>query len=457
MPNKLVKVDDLPTSGFHKRIAFVAAGGPFCDGYLLGIIAVALPFLVKDLHLTASQSGLIGAAALLGMMVGGVLLGPATDKFGRQIMYLLNLAVFVLCSIAHLFVTDVTTLFLLRFIMGIAIGADYPIATALASEFLPRNLRGPILSSLVLFLWAGYIASLCVGFFVSGIAADSWRYILASSAIPAALFLVLRLNVPESPRWLISAGKADEARKVVSDYLGPDVDFEQLLHTTPRRGVSAGIGLSSIRDIFTRGYGRNVVFCSIFWMCQIAPSFAIKTFQPLLLSSFGITQAIGASLLITSFAVLGTALGMFTINKVGRRRLLITSYIASTAALFLLATPLSAMTTVVLLCFIFFTISEAAGSSLQFVYPNELFPTDIRATGMGLAVAASRIGAAAGTFVLPLSISFYGATYGLFIAAFISAVGLIVSYLMAPETTGMQLEPAMHLDGNASVGAINEV
>lgn len=439
MASTLTSIDDLPTSRFHKRIAFVAAGGPFCDGYLLGIIVVALPFIAQDLRLDALQMGLIGAASLIGMSIGGVVFGPMTDRFGRQSMYVLNLAVFVLCSVAHLFVHDVTTLFVLRLVMGIALGADYPIATALASEFLPKKLRGPILASLVLFLWVGYTISLATGLFVSGSPSGVWRYILASAAIPSAVFLLLRMNIPESPRWLISAGRPEEARRIVTEHLGPHADFAALVAETRVSAGRRGLGLSSIRELLARGYGRMLVFCSIFWMCQIAPSFAIKTFQPMLLKSLGVTQALAGSLVIIAFAIVGTAIGMLVVNRMGRRPLLLASFVLATLALVLLATPLSGLATAAIALFILFTVAEAAGSGLQFIYPNEVFPTDLRATGMGLAMSASRIGAAAGTFLLPTVLAHFGSTNGLLIAGGISAVGLIVSARMAPETRGLSL------------------
>ncbi|WP_250536428.1 MFS transporter [Caballeronia sp. AZ10_KS36] len=452
MAKALVGIEELPTNGFHKRIAIVAAGGPFCDGYLLGIIVVALPFIAKDLALSAVQIGLIGASSLIGMFLGGVVFGPMTDRFGRQKMYVLNLAVFVICSLAHLFVHDMTTLFVLRFVMGVALGADYPIATALAAEFLPRKLRGPVLASLVLLLWVGYTLSLATGLIINGSESGVWRYVLASAAIPSAVFLLLRLNIPESPRWLISAGRVEAARRIVTQHLGPLVDFDALVAETRVSTTRRGMGLSKIRELLSRGYGRMLLFCSIFWMCQIAPSFAIKTFQPMLLQSLGVTQPLAGSLVIISFAIVGTAIGMFVVNRIGRRTLCLASFVLATLALFLLATPMSSIGTIAIGLFILFTVAEAAGSGLQFIYPNEVFPTDLRATGMGLAMSASRIGAAAGTFLLPTVLVRFGSATGLLIAGGISLIGLLVSVRMAPETRNASLGAVNTQGGETSVG-----
>lgn len=431
-------LDDLPLSRFHKRVAVVAAGGPFCDGYLLGIIAIAIPSIAKDMSLTATETGILGAASLAGMFIGGLVFGPLTDRIGRKLMYVLNLVVFVLASVAQFFFDGFIALATLRLIMGVALGADYPIATTMATEFLPKKARGPILSSLVLCLWAGYLLSFIVGYFLAQLGPHMWEITLATAAIPALVFLAMRVGIPESPRWLLSVGRTDEARAIVTKFLGPDADFDDLQQNT--RLASKGTGLSSIAELFRRGYGKILFFCGVFWACQVAPSFAIKTFQPLLLESLNLDNPLLASIGITSFTLVGTALGMFVINATGRRKLLLATYIASTAALFLLATPASAVVLLTIGFFIMFTVSEAAGSCLQFVYPNEIFPTDLRATGVGLATSISRIGSAAGTFALPMTITSVGATGALLIAGGISAFGLIVSYFLAPETKNLSLD-----------------
>nr|WP_284709096.1 MFS transporter [Streptomyces hygroscopicus] len=248
----------------------------------------------SDLGTGALGEGFIGASALMGMFVGGLVFGPLTDRLGRSGMYTMNLLVFVVCSALQFFAGDAVSLFLIRFVMGIALGADYPIATAPATGFLPRRLRGPVLASLVLVLWVGFTASYAVGYLMGGLGDGAWRWMLASAAVPSLVFLLLRLGTPESPRWLLSVGRTDEARAVVTEHLGPSADFDALVaETRTATPVRKGLPLSGIGELFRRGYGPMPVFCSVFWVCQVAPSFAVKTFQPQLLTSLGVHDALG--------------------------------------------------------------------------------------------------------------------------------------------------------------------
>ena len=142
-------IDDAGYRSFHTRLLTYSCGGPFCDGYVLGIIAIALPSLARDLHLASSWQGLIAAASLLGMVLGGTLFGYLTDRLGRQLMYTVDLLALVVASAAQLWVREPWKLFALRFILGIAVGADYPIASALLAEFAPRSRRGMLLATMI--------------------------------------------------------------------------------------------------------------------------------------------------------------------------------------------------------------------------------------------------------------------------------------------------------------------
>ncbi len=434
-------LDDAPVSRFHRRLVAIAMGGPFCDGYLLGIIAVALSQITPQLHLGSVWSGLIASSALIGVFAGAMIFGAITDRIGRRLMYVLNLVVFVAASIPQFFVTEAWQLFALRLIIGIAVGADYPIASAITAELVPRKLRGPALAGLVLSWWVGYGISYWVGLGLTFVGDDGWRWMLLSGAVPAFLFLLLRAGVPESPRWLASRGRLDEATAIVRRYIGPDVRVDDLLQegAAPRRN---GSGLGNIRELFRRGYAKPVVFCSTFFLCQVATGYAIRTFQPQILESMGVGNATASAAVMMLIPILGVSTGLFLVNRMGRRPLLIGSFVAIFVSLFCLAVLPLHMALPVILLFVVFHFAEAAGSALQFLYPSELFPTDLRATGVGFASAMSRFGSAGGTFFLPLLIAGVGNTATLLIGAAITLVGLGVSLALAPETKGLALTTA---------------
>jgi putative MFS transporter len=232
----------------------------------------------------------------------------------------------------------------------------------------------------------------------------------------------------------------EEAREIVRRHLGRDVSPEELLsESQDRRG---GSGLGNLVEVFRRGYAIPVVFCSVFWICQVAPAFAVRSFQPQMLESFGVEGTIGASALITTIAVVGTAIGLLVVNRMGRRPLLISSFLCITASLVALIVLPSHLAMVIVTLFAAFQFFEAAGSGLQFVYPSELFPTDLRATGVGIATAMSRVGSASSTFLLPMATSDFGVRGTLAVGAVITFIGLLVSVFMAPETKNLALVEA---------------
>jgi putative MFS transporter len=432
-------MDDVPVNRFHRRIVAVAMGGPFCDGYLLGIIAVALPLLTPELRVDDLWTGLIASSVLVGVFVGGAVFGPITDRMGRHLMYTLNLVAFMIGSALQFFVHDAWQLVVLRLFIGIAIGADYPIASAITTELVPKRLRGPALSGLVLAWWVGYGISFYVGWLLQS-APDGWRWMLASGFVPAAVFVLMRRGIPESPRWLAARGQVERARAIVHRYFGADVDTADL--DAEKADVRRGSGLSNLVEIFRRGYAVPVIFCSAFWICQVAPAFALRSFQPQMLKAFGVDSTFGGSAIVTSIAVVGIALGLVVVNRMGRRPLLIGSFVGMVLALGALIVFPPHLAVLVIGLFAAFQFFEAAASGLQFVYPSELFPTDLRATGVGIATAMSRVGSAASTFLLPAATAGLGIGGTLTVGLVITAIGLVVSVALAPETKNLGLAAA---------------
>ncbi|WP_427132208.1 MFS transporter [Pseudarthrobacter sp. S9] len=439
-----INVEDLPLNSFHKRLAVYSAGGPFLDGYVLSIIGIALVQAAPQLELTLYWEGLIGASALVGIFIGGFLGGWLTDKFGRQTLYTLDLAAIVLCSALQFWVQEAIWLFVLRLLIGIAVGADYPIATSLLVEFTPRKYRGPLVGGLIVMWFVGAAAAYIVGELLLQAGPDGWRWMLASATLPAVVFLILRHGTPESPRWLANKGRLKEAKAVVAKVFGEGVRLESF-GAVPGEHVNASV-------LFRSGYGGRIFFISVFWTCSIIPLFAIYAFAPRILDALGLggSMANVGSAFITILFLLGTLVFVLLINRLGRRKVILHSFLWSGLALLGLGLFPQSSPIVTMILFAAYALLIGGTQILQWVYPNELFPTEIRGTAVGLASSLSRIGAAAGTYLVPLSLTELGIGPTMLIAAGVTLVGFLVSLRMAPETRGLGLQEASSLQGRRS-------
>ncbi|MGV0812991.1 MFS transporter [Mycolicibacterium boenickei] len=430
-------IDDAPLTSFHKKLTLFSSGGPFIDGYALSIIGVALITLEPAMNLSATEIGLIGAASLIGIFVGGGVFGYVTDKVGRHLMYIADLVALAVFSVLSAFAAEAWQLIVLRFLLGVAIGADYPIATSLLAEFLPRKQRGRLLGAMFVVWAVGAAAAYIVGFLLRDYGPDAWRLLLASPAVFAVITLLARMGTPESPRWLLSKGRVAEADAAIKRAFGPQFGVRDL---DQNDGEPARV--TSFTQVFKRPYLNRTIFVAVFWTAQVIPLFAVYTFAPDLLASFGLegdANLYGGSLLISLLFVVGGIPGLYLVERIGRRALLIGSFAVIAVALAIPALVPGIPPVAFFLALAVYAVASGASSFLEIVYPNELFPTEVRATAVGVGTAVSRIGSAGGTYLMPLALSALGAGGALGVGAAVTAVGLVVAIFMAPETRGVAL------------------
>ncbi|MFM9371910.1 MFS transporter [Streptomyces sp. Da 82-17] len=434
-------MDDAPLSRFHKKLALYSSGGPFLDGYVLSIIGVAMVQITPQLQLSDSAQGLIGASALIGIFLGAFVGGWLTDKFGRQLLYTIDLVAIIVCSVAQFWATDPVWLFVLRLLIGMAVGADYPIATSLLAEFTPRKYRGPLLGGLVVMWFVGAATAYIVGeVLLSYGGDDAWRWMLASATLPATVIVLLRHGTPESPRWLAKEGRTQEAEAVIKQVYGPDAGLADLPEEE-RENVD-------LKAILRSGYGGRMLYITVFWTCSVVPLFAIYAFGPKILDALHLEGGLGniGEALITVMFLIGCIVALVMVNRIGRRPLVIHSFVWSGAALLLLGLFPDAPSTVVMALFALYAIIIGGTQILQWIYPNELFPTEVRGSAVGLASSASRIGAAVGTYLVPLALTGWGIGGTMLAASAISLIGALVSMIWAPETRGLALHEAASLE-----------
>lgn len=430
-------LDDVALNKFHMKLVTFVTGGLFVDGYILGSISIALAFAAPQLHLSPLWTGLIGSSALIGLFVGSAIFGWVTDIVGRRPLYVANLLVFILGSVSQFFVQSSVTLFVVRLIMGIAIGADYAIGPAYLSEFVPRRRRGGLLGSLNTVWTLGYVVSIVVSYLLRNSGPEAWRWMLVASALPAFIVLLFRIGIPESPRWLMTKGRTEDAHQIIQKYFGNHVSFDSLLE---ERHTKAGY-----KELFSSRFRTRTAFSGLFWFCHVAPYFAIATFLPELLKSLAIKNAFSGTVGLNVLELIGSVVGLLIIDRFSRRKFVIWSFILLALPLLLLGVIPAAPVLLVMLCFAFFALVTTGTGNIEFVYPSELFPTSLRASGAGLAASVSRVGAAVGTFLLPLSMNRWGVHVTLIIAGLIMVAGLAISMAWAPDTNQKTLVEASGL------------
>ncbi|MGW4338075.1 MFS transporter [Rhodococcus koreensis] len=433
-------LDDSPLTPFHKRLALFSSGGPFLDGYVLSIIGVAMVQLTPHLDLSTSAQGLIGASSLVGILLGAFAGGWLTDRFGRQVLFTLDLGMIIVCSIAQFFVEDAVWLFVLRLLIGMAVGADYPIATSLLAEFAPRRYRGPLIGFFTTMWFVGAAAAYIVGELLLSVDENGWRWMLASAAVPGIIIVLARFGTPESPRWLLKRGRIEEANTALAKVFGPGVTVDDLPDEETGENLKVGA-------LIRGGYFKRMMFVTTFWTCSIIPLFAVYAFAPAILSALNLEGDLAhlGSAVITVMFMIGCVAAVLVVNRMGRRPLLIHSFAWSGLALLGLGVFPNASTAVVLVLFSAYAVLIGGAQILQWVYPNELFPTEVRGSAVGLASSLSRIGAAVGTYLVPLSLTGLGIGATMLIAAGITIVGAVTAVLWAPETRNLSLSDSASL------------
>jgi MFS transporter, putative metabolite transport protein len=430
---EMTSYEDAPLNSFHRRVAIAAAGGVFSDGFGLGIIGSALSATSSQLTLSPLWLGLLGGSSLAGLFLGALLTGPIADRFGRRPIFAYNMALLCGCSALQFIVDSPAQWLIIRLMAGILLGTDYVVSKALLAEFTPRRFRGRILGTLSIAWAAGYTCAYFAGYALSDIGADSWRWMLLTSAVPALLILPLRVVIPESPLWLVNHGHSDEATRVVHLTMGTDI-------TPPKPSKAAVEHRRRLGALLSPPWHRRTLVACTLFTCQVIPYFAVGTFVSKVMTALAMPSSYRAGLLYNMLLLAGAVFGSFMVDRISRRSFLVGSFGIAATSLLILSVGTQFPTGFILVLFALFAGVLSSISSLIYVYLPELFPTELRASGIALAVSASRIGSAIATFLLPLLVVEFGVRATLAGSAGILMVGGIVGFAFAPETRGKCLD-----------------
>lgn len=435
------RLDHLPLSRKHLRLLGGSGIGWALDAMDVGLISFIMAALAAHWGLNATQTSWLGSIGFVGMALGAALGGLLADKFGRRKVFALTLLVYGLATGASALSAGLGTLLALRFIVGLGLGAELPVASTLVSEFSPRSIRGRMVVILEAFWAIGWIAAALIGTFVVTASPDGWRWALALGCIPALYALAVRFGFPESVRFLESRGRHQEVETIVRSFeeaSGQDWRSESEHSTQPARTAEPSKS-SGAESVWSPRLRQRTLAFWIIWFCINLSYYGAFIWIPSLLHAQGYTlvKSFSFTLVMTLAQIPGYALSALLIERWGRRSTLATFLIGSAGAAALFGVSTSDWSIIFTGCLLSF-FNLGAWGALYAIGP-ELYPTAIRGTGTGAAAGFGRIASIIAPLIAPPILLLGGplALFSLFAAAFLAAA---FAALALPELRGRALE-----------------
>lgn len=418
---------EAPFSEFHRLLFTCAFLGQIACGFALGIAGTAVTQAQGKLGLSTFWVGLLGAGTLIGL-AGSLVVGNLSDKIGRSRLLLADMALFTVFSVLQFFTSSVGALMALRILIGLCIAVDYTVGSTIISEWFDPKTAPSYLSKFVIYWTFGYVASFFAGLVMSNLNTD-YHIIFASSAVPGAVAAIVRIvsGMPESPSWLASVGRADEANKLISEKFGSE--YKVIVEKKKEEKKA------SVAELFGPRYRRNTLVGGMFYACQVFPYFGVGIFLPILIAQLNMGDSNTSNIIYDVFCLAGAFAGTWLCERLSRRKFLTTTFFGAAIALFVMIIGQSISMMITLIAFAAYAMIMSIAVVMEWPYPPELFDDRVRGTGVGIVVAFSRIGAALGTFLLPILMERIGATGTLIVCAVILVVGGLVCQFFAPETS----------------------
>lgn len=386
--NAGARLDRLPISRFHWRMLILISSGAFLDAFDVYLASGVMAATLKEGFSTLQTNALFISLTFLGMFIGAGLAGYVGDRFGRRFSYQANLAIFGLASLAACFAPNMATLIGLRFVMGVGLGAELVVAAGTLLEFIPPTHRGRWVALLGFIINSGLLVATSVGYVV--IPHLGWRAMFAIGGIGAIVIWFMRKRMPESPRWLESVGRFQEAEATltaieadVAAKNGPLPPARHVPVATPRKTPFSALFSRDMRSrtllaALTCMTANIAVYGFVAWL----PSFFVK-------QGLTVVQSLGFTTLMALGAPGGAVIGFLLGDRIGRRRGLLIFSVA-TIILGVIYPQMRDATSITVVGFVLVTSIYTIVTLGLFGYIPELFPTEYRLRGTGVAGMCGR-------------------------------------------------------------------
>lgn len=447
----VARLDRVPTTKFHLKLASYLGVGTFFDGFDALSLAVVLPLVVQAFGISFAEAGLIISAGYLGQFIGAIAIGFLSDRLGRRPAFVICLAVFGLLSLGCALAWSAQSLLVFRLLQGLGLGAEVPVAATLMNEYLGRRSRGRIgVIYQSTFTWGFFIAPLVALILVQSFGPQlAWRILLGLGALPFLVAVWAWFALPESARWLASKGRTDEATKYVSHIEQQAIARGDILPEpdVANTAVSASADFR-IREFFSGTYGKRSVMLGVVWFSSFFVVYGFTVWLPSMYVSIG-GLAQSGSLVLT---LISGGVGLVTvylvawmIERLGRKRLLLAGlgigviggligvimvgFLGQTSWPFLFAAGL------------LITFGMTIPSSILYLYTGELYPTRMRGFATSTASSLNRVASIISPFIIGSLLTVAGGAAAIF---GVLAGGALVAFLAVAiggiETKGKRLE-----------------
>jgi len=456
-PTRNDRLDRLPFTRRHGKLLVGSGVGWALDAMDVGLISFVMAALMAHHTIDRSQSSLIVSVGFIGMAIGATFGGRLADRIGRRQVFALTLVIYGLSTGASALVwgmdsgqpalfSGLFAFIMLRFMVGLGLGAELPVASTLVAEYAPKRIRGRVVVYLEAFWAAGWLAAALIGFFIIPLSENwGWRWALLIGTVPAAYALVIRYGLPESVRFLESRGCHDEAEKAVRQFeisAGVAAPSDAERADTDARDVPVEKNVS----IWSPALRGRTIALWLVWFGINLSYYGPFIWIPSLLHArgFPLVKAFEFTLIITLAQLPGYFVAAWLIEKIGRR---------ITLSSFLLGSALSAAAyglansepTIIAAGMALSFFNLGAWGALYAIGP-EMYPTNIRGRGTGAAAGFGRIASILAPLIVPPLLTLGGGAgtggellvFGVFAAAFAMAA---IAAFQLPEKTGEALEP----------------
>lgn len=456
------RLDRLPMSGFHRRIMWLIGIGMFFDGFDIYVASTVLGATLKSGFSTLGQNALFVSLTFLGMMLGSLATGFLGDRFGRRFTYQANLAVFGLASLGAALAPNMSVLIACRFVMGLGLGAENVVGYSTLAEFVPPQKRGRLQGLMAVFVVSGLPVAGLIGLLL--IPSFGWRAMFVLGGVGALGVWYARKSLPESPRWLDSVGRHDEAdvilRRVEAEVTAERGGKPLPAPASTRPGATAQPALS-FASLFSGAMLQRMIVGCVTLIVINTLLYGFVTWLPTFFvhQGFSIAKSFGFALVMSLGAPIGSAIGALTADAWGRKPTIIGSSLAAIVfgAMYPFITSPVILPIVGLLLTIPIYVLVAA---LFAVYVPELFPTEVRLRASGVCNTLGRGATIVTPFIVVSLFGQYGIVGVLAMMIGLLAVQIVVVAWLGVEPTGQRLEDlqpedtlardALHADAHAS-------